>query len=120
MSTTRRKFTREFKLAAVKRLQSGYPVGRVARELEVNPNQLHSWKRQFEERPNSAFSGEGRRRQEETAVAELERKIGQQAMEIDFLKGCLRQIEELRKSQVETPTPPSAGKSTKNGKGRAH
>lgn len=29
MSTTRRKFTREFKLAAVKRLQSGYPVGRV-------------------------------------------------------------------------------------------
>lgn len=37
MSTTRRKFTREFKLAAVKRLQSGYPVGRVARELEVNP-----------------------------------------------------------------------------------
>jgi hypothetical protein len=53
-------------------------------------------------------------------VAELERKIGQQAMEIDFLKACLRQIEELRKSQVETPTPPSAGKSTKNGKGRAH
>ena len=120
MSTTRRKFTREFKLAAVKRLQSGYPVGRVARELEVNPNQLHAWRRQFEERQNSAFSGEGRRRQEETAVAELERKIGQQAMEIDFLKACLRQIEELRKSQAETPTPPSAGKSTKNGKGRAH
>jgi transposase-like protein len=52
MSTTRRKFTREFKLAAVRRLQSGYPyrgpVGRVARELEVNPNQLHAWRRQFE------------------------------------------------------------------------
>ena len=42
MSTTRRKFTREFKLSAVKRLQSGYPVGRVARELEVNPGQLHT------------------------------------------------------------------------------
>lgn len=116
MSKTRRKFTREFKVAAVKRLQTGYPVGRVARELEVNPSQLQVWKRQFQERPNSAFSGEGRQRGEETQVAELERKIGQQAMEIDFLKGCLRQIEDLRRSQAETANPLSAGKSGKNGK----
>ena len=60
------------------------------------------------------FSGEGRRRIEETPVAELERKIGRQAMEIDFLKGCLRQIEDLRRSQAETVNPLSAGKSTKN------
>jgi transposase-like protein len=119
MSKTRRKFTREFKVAAIKRLQSGSSIARIARELEVNPNQLHTWKRQFEERPNSAFSGEGRRRGEETAVAELERKIGQQAMEIDFLKGCLRQIEDLRRSQAETANPLSAGRSTKNGKGAA-
>jgi transposase len=117
MSETRRKFTREFKVAAVKRLQSGYSASRLARELEVNANQLHLWKRQYEERPNSAFSGEGRRRAEETQVAELERKIGQQAMEIDFLKGCLRQIEELRRSQAETVNPLSAGKSGRNSKG---
>ena len=117
MSTTRRTFTREFKVAAVRRLQSGMPVGRVARELEVNPNQLHSWKRQLEEKPNSAFSGEGRRRGEETQLAGLERKIGQQAMEIDFLKGCLRQIEDLRKSQAESPNPRSIARSGKNGKG---
>lgn len=36
MSTTRRKFTREFKLSAVQRLQSGYSVGRVVREWEAN------------------------------------------------------------------------------------
>ncbi len=119
MSETRRKFTREFKVAAVKRLQAGHSVARLARELEVNANQLHIWKRQFEERPNSAFSGEGRRRGEETQVAELERKIGQQAMEIDFLKGCLRQIEELRRSQAEIANPLSAGKSGKNSKGVA-
>jgi hypothetical protein len=53
-------------------------------DTEVSPNQLHTWERQFEERPNSASSGEGRRRGEETKVAELERKIGQQAMEIDL------------------------------------
>ncbi len=116
MSKTRRKFTREFKVAAIKRLQAGFPVGRVARELEVHPTQLQAWKREFEERPNSAFSGEGRKRTGESQVAELERKVGQQAMEIDFLKGCLRQIEELRKSQAETANPPSAVKSGKNGK----
>jgi transposase-like protein len=104
-------------MAAVRRLQSGVPVGRVAREIEVNPNQLHAWRREFEARPNSAFSGEGRRRSEESQVAELERKIGQQAMEIDFLKGCLRQIEDLRKSQAQSPNPHSAGRSGKNGKG---
>jgi hypothetical protein len=27
-------------------------------------------------------------------IAELERKVGQQALEIDFLKGCLQRIEE--------------------------
>lgn len=116
MSKSRRVFTREFKVAAIQRLQAGFPIGRVARELEVNPTQLQSWRRQFEERPNSAFSGEGRSRSEETKVAELERKIGQQAMEIDFLKGCLRQIEELRKSQAEIASPPFAGKSGKNAK----
>lgn len=62
MSTSRRTYTREFKVAAIKRLQTGIPVGRVARELQVNPNQLHAWKRQYDQRPNSAFSGEGRRR----------------------------------------------------------
>lgn len=117
MAETRRKFTREFKVAAVRRLQAGFPVGRVARELEVNPNQLHSWRREFERRPNTAFSGEGRRRAEESPVAELERKIGQQAVEIDFLKGCLRQLEELRMSQAEPAKPRSVPRSGGREKG---
>lgn len=116
MSTTRRSFNREFKVQAVRRLQSGVPVGRLARELEVNPTQLHDWKREFEEKPNSAFSGPGRRRGEETEVGRLERKIGQQAMELDFLRTCLRQIEDVRKSQVETINPRSAGRSGSKGK----
>jgi len=119
MADTRGRFTREFKVAAARRLQAGFPVGRVPRELEVHPNQLHSWRRELAERPNSAFSGEGRRRHEESPVAEFERKIGQQAMEIDFLKGCLRQIEELRKSQAETANPLSAPRSGAKGKGGA-
>ena len=41
MVKSRRVFTREFKLAAVKELESGKPLGYVARQLEVNPNMLH-------------------------------------------------------------------------------
>ena len=84
MSLSRRQFNREFKLAAVKRLDWGIPAGRIARELAVNPNQIHRWRREQRAHPASAFSGEGRRRSDESKVAELERKIGQQAMELDF------------------------------------
>jgi len=37
MVKSRRVFTREFKLAAVKELESGRPLGYVARRLEVIP-----------------------------------------------------------------------------------
>src|SRR6266567_1975844 len=88
MVKSRRVFTREFKLAAVKELQSGKPLGYVARQLEVNPNTLHRWRREFKEQPTKAFSGQGRRVLAESREAELERKIGQMTMENDFLKNC--------------------------------
>jgi len=46
-------------------------------------------------------------------VAELERKVGQQALEIDFLKGCLQHIEEQRMLQALAGNPRSSGKSKK-------
>jgi transposase len=113
---SRRQFNREFKVAAVKRLEAGVPAGRLARELEVNPGLLHHWRRDYRAHPNSAFSGEGRQRPPETKVAELERKIGQQAMEIDFLKSCLRRIEDLRLEQAETSAMRSTSRSAKSRK----
>jgi hypothetical protein len=35
-------------------------------------------------------------------VAALERKVGQQALELDFLRGCLQHVEEQRKLQALT------------------
>jgi hypothetical protein len=49
----------------------------------------------------------------EGKIAELERKVGQQALEIDFLKGCLQRIEEQRMLQALNGNPPSTGKSKK-------
>jgi transposase-like protein len=68
----------------------------VARALEVNPSDLHRWRRELHEYGERAFSGVGKNRAEESRVAELERKIGQQAMEIDFLKRALQHVEEQR------------------------
>src|SRR5438270_770707 len=74
MGLSRRQFTREFKLAAIKRLESGASVAEVARAFEVNPNTLHRWRRDFRQGPGNAFPGPGKRRWEEGRVAQLERK----------------------------------------------
>ena len=111
MGLCRRQFTREFKLAALQRLETGASVAEVARAFEVNPNVLHRWRREFRDGPGNAFSGSGKRRWEEGRVAQLERKIGQQALEIDFLKGCLQRIEEQRQLQALSPKPRSTTKS---------
>jgi transposase len=105
MGLSRRKFTKELKLAAVQQLETGSSAAEVARAFEVNPNLLHRWRKEFRHGPGNAFPGGGKRRWEETRVAQLERKVGQQALEIDFLKGCLQRIEEQRMLQALTGRP---------------
>lgn len=120
MGLSRRQFSREFKLAALQRLERGSSVGEVARAFEINPNMLHRWRQEFRQGPGNAFCGGGQRRWEEGRVAELERKIGQQALEIDFLKGCLQRIEQQRQLQAVTGKPLSGSRSGRkpNGVGR--
>jgi len=113
MGLSRRRFTREFKLAAIQRLEQGVSIAEVARAMEVNPNVLHRWRLEFRQGPGNAFPGRGQRRWSEGRIAELERKIGQQTLEIDFLKGCLQRIEEQRMLQASNGNPPSTGRSRK-------
>lgn len=97
---TRRKFTREFKEEAVRRLGLGVSLAEVARACEVTPSVLHRWRREIQDYGAKAFSGNGMRRADEGRVAELERKVGRQALEIDFLRRCLQHVEEQRKLQA--------------------
>ncbi len=117
MKLSRRKFTQEFKLAAVRRLETGASLAEVARACEVDPNVLHRWRREFREGVEHAFPGLGKKRAaEENRVADLERKIGQQTLEIDFLKRVLQRVEEARMLQAIKGPDQSTTKSSVSGK----
>lgn len=118
MGLSRRKFTKEFKLAAVRRLETGASIAEVSRACEVNANVLHRWRREFRDGVDRAFPGLGKKKAEESHVAELERKIGQQTLEIDFLKRVLQRVEEARMLQALQGTAPSTSRSKKKSNGR--
>ena len=66
MSFSRRQFTKEFKEAAVRRLELGASLAEVARACEVNPNVLQRWKRELHEHGAKAFAGNGKVRADES------------------------------------------------------
>src|SRR6267154_5276951 len=92
MSSSRRTFSREFKIDAIRRLNAGASVVEVARACDIHPNVLRSWRRDFVKAPESAFPGAGRS-PEKGRIAELRRQVQQQAQEIDNLKERARRNE---------------------------
>ena len=118
MGLSRRRFTKEFKQAAVRRMETGASIAEVARACEVNPNVLHRWRREFRDGVDRAFPGLGKKKAEESQLAELERKIGQQTVEIDFLKRALQRVEEARMLQALNRTAPSTNRSKGKRKGK--
>jgi transposase len=108
---SRRKFSREFKQTAIRQLAGGKSAAEVARALEVHPSDLYRWRRELEEHGAQAFTGAGRKRDDEDRVAELERKVGQQTLEIDFLKRALQHVEEQRLLRALSNGAPSTSRS---------
>jgi transposase len=109
----RRKFSKEFKLEAVRRIQAGQSVAELSRAIEVKPSELYRWCREREQFGERAFAGKGRPLAEPDQVAKLERMIGQQALEIDFLKRALQHVEEQRQLQALAEGARSTNKSGK-------
>ena len=60
MGLSRRKFTKEIKLAAVQQLETGSSAAEVARAFEVNPNLLHRWRKGIPPRSPQCVSGSGK------------------------------------------------------------
>ena len=109
----RRKFSREFKQTAIRQMAGGKSAAEVARALEVHPSDLYRWRRELDEHGADAFTGPGRKRADDDRVAELERKVGQQTLEIDFLKRALQHVEEQRLLRALSNGAPSTSRSKK-------
>jgi len=115
----RQQYTREFKIATMRELEAGKSRAQVAREYQVSPRRLEVWKGEWRAKGELAFPGHGLRAQatlDAQRIPELERKIGQMAVEIDFLKKALRRFREQPLPAVGNGAIGSTGKSGKKAK----
>ena len=123
----KRLFSREYKLAALRRMLAGENVSALARELGVRRKYLYQWRERFRAGGPLALRSRGRPTKAEVLamqagetapdipeastplaappdalttaqrrIADLERKVGQQALELDFFQRALRQVREAR------------------------
>lgn len=115
MSGTSKKFTEAEKLAALARMEAGANVTRLAEEMGVRRRLLYAWRDILRERGGLREKRRGRPRKGRRPaggigasgdassggmsapalhqrIAELERKIGQQELELDFLQEALRRV----------------------------
>jgi transposase len=125
MPRSARIFSRELKLSVVRRMLAGENVSALARELQVGRKDLQVWRDRFRAGGAAALRGRGRPPKvvapaavasravpddlatAQRRIAELERKIGQQQLELDFFQRALRQVSEPRRPSEGSGAMPS-------------
>ena len=84
---TRRQFSREFKVEAVKLVKErGVTVPQAARDLDVHENVLRKWVRELTTDPQQAFPGQGVMKPEKAEIERLRKEVAKLKMERDILK----------------------------------
>jgi len=95
----------EFKVSVVQRMMAGEPVARLSREVQVKRTLLYRWRDTYRKQGVGGFQqpvGRPRKPPQEVVpgaaarIRELERKVGQQALVIDFLQRACKRVEALR------------------------
>ena len=128
-----REYPTALKQAALARLAAGESVAAVARDLQLRGRLLYAWRDKVRKGGPAALRGLGRPRQRAAAVAgpaaceagetgedelaraqrrvaALERKIGQQQVDLDFFRRALRHVRE----RVRPSVVPGVVRSTKS------
>jgi len=81
----RRKFSREFKLEAVRLVKDrGVAVAQATRDLDLYENVLRKWIRQFADNPQHAFPGHGQMRPEQLEIERLRKEVAKLKAERDI------------------------------------
>jgi transposase len=125
MSTPKRRvFHREVKLSAVRRLMAGERPTKIAQELQIGPSHLTKWWANYRRygaeglrsahRPRNidavklaAIAEATELAKAEKRMRELEQKIGQQQLELDFFQKALRRVGKARRPSDGSGLPTS-------------
>jgi transposase len=84
---TRRKFSHEFKIEAVKLVtERGVSVAQACRDLDLAESVFRRWLREAAAAPRTAFPGNGRQRDELAEIAALKKEVAKLKAERDILK----------------------------------
>jgi transposase len=83
----RRKFSREFKVEAVRLVRErGVSVAQAGRDRGVHENVLRKWVKEFGSDPVQAFPGHGQMKPEQLEIERLRREVAKLKAERDILK----------------------------------
>jgi len=83
----RRKFSREFKLEAVRLVKDrGVAVAQAARDLDLHENVLRKWIREAGSDLQHAFPGHGQMKPEQLEIDRLRKEVARLKAERDILK----------------------------------
>jgi transposase-like protein len=107
----------DFKLAAIERMAGAPNIAVLARELGVQRERLYEWRAKYRAAGLAGLRSRGRPASTEAAgsggaastceppaapaearIAALERKIGQQQLELDFFRAALQRVRAPRRS----------------------
>jgi len=87
MSSPRKRYSREFKLEVIRRVQeTGRSQAQVAKELGITANTLSRWMRQHRSEKAESFPGTGRQTSQAALISRLRRENDRLRKERDFLK----------------------------------
>ncbi len=90
MSRIRKQHSGKTKLeAAIAMISGKYPVAELAQKYGVHPSQLQRWKAELLEKGVDVFGHRRKKPDDHPSVDDLQRKIGELTMDLDFLKKAL-------------------------------
>ena len=121
MSRVRRRFSREFKVSAVEQMLEAPDVTALALQLGVRRKMLYRWRSEL--RAGGAVAAiavpvaqavlETELRMARARIADLERKVGQQALDLDFMRLALQPPAAASEASAQpgaVPSTPSSGR----------
>ena len=87
MGNKRKKYSKEFKLEAVRLvIEGGDSIALIARDLGIHASLLGRWKKEYDQDHGNAFPGKGQLKPEDEELRLLRRENARLRMERDILK----------------------------------